>query len=71
MSRVKSYARCYAEGSMCSSIVKEGATIGARLLVELGMEPTKAIASVRAARPGAIETWEQEKFALGIRPSRT
>jgi hypothetical protein len=42
----------------------------ARLLVELGMEPTKAIASVRAARPGAIETRDQEKFVLGIGTAR-
>jgi ADP-ribosyl-[dinitrogen reductase] hydrolase len=45
-------------------------TIAARLLVELGMEPTKAIASVRAVRPGAIETSDQEKFVLGISAAR-
>src|SRR5690349_21654664 len=33
-------------------------TIAARLLVEQGMEPIQAIASVRAARPGAIENEE-------------
>jgi ADP-ribosyl-[dinitrogen reductase] hydrolase len=42
-------------------------TIAARLLIELGMEPTKAIEHVRAARPGAIETNDQEKFVKGIR----
>jgi hypothetical protein len=41
-------------------------TIAARLLVELGMEPRKAIASVRAVRPGAIETSEQERFVMCI-----
>jgi len=35
-------------------------------LVELGVEPTKAIADVRAVRPGAIETRYQEKFVMGI-----
>ena len=35
-------------------------------LVELGMEPTKAMATVRAARPGAIETSDQEKFLLHL-----
>lgn len=41
-------------------------TIAARLLVELGMEPKKAIKSVRAAQPGAIETFEQESYVLGL-----
>ena len=45
--------------------------IAARLLVELGMEPTEAIASVRAVRPGAIETIAQEEFVLGICAART
>jgi protein-tyrosine phosphatase len=37
-------------------------TIAARLLVELGMEPAQAIASVRRARPGAIESPEQDAY---------
>jgi ADP-ribosyl-[dinitrogen reductase] hydrolase len=45
-------------------------TIAARLLVELGMEPATAIASVRRVRPGAIETSDQEKFVLGIDTAR-
>jgi ADP-ribosyl-[dinitrogen reductase] hydrolase len=45
-------------------------TIAARLLIELGMEPQTAIKNVRAARPGAIETSDQEKFVLGIRTAR-
>ena len=35
--------------------------IGARLLVELGVEPDMAIRRVRAARPGSIETRDQEE----------
>jgi protein-tyrosine phosphatase len=31
------------------------------------MEPATAIRQVRAVRPGAIETHEQEKYVLGIR----
>jgi ADP-ribosyl-[dinitrogen reductase] hydrolase len=50
----------------CRGGLGRAGTIAARLLVELGMEPKKAIASVRAARPGAIETSDQEKFVLGI-----
>ncbi|NCF80579.1 MAG: hypothetical protein GWP74_03115 [Proteobacteria bacterium] len=37
-------------------------TIAARLLVELGTAPALAIEHVRAARPGSIETREQEEF---------
>ena len=43
-----------------------GGTIAARLLVELGVKPDKAIADVRTARPGAIETPGQERFVRGI-----
>jgi len=41
--------------------------IAARLLVELGLEPVEAIRRVRAARPGSIETRDQEKHVLGCR----
>lgn len=36
--------------------------IAARLLVEFGMDPRAAIAKVRQARPGAIQTKEQEEY---------
>lgn len=36
--------------------------VAARLLVEFGMEPQDAIRRVRAARPGAIQTREQEEY---------
>jgi len=50
-------------------------TIAARILVEFGVEPADAIAAVRTARPGAIETAAQERFvlsraALGSSPQR-
>jgi ADP-ribosyl-[dinitrogen reductase] hydrolase len=54
----------------CRGGLGRAGTIAARLLVELGMEPTKAITSVRAVRPGAIETREQEKFILGVSTAR-
>jgi ADP-ribosyl-[dinitrogen reductase] hydrolase len=50
----------------CRGGLGRAGMIAARLLIELGMEPKKAIASVRAARPGAIETSEQEEFVIGI-----
>jgi ADP-ribosyl-[dinitrogen reductase] hydrolase len=54
----------------CRGGLGRAGTIAARLLVELGMEPTEAIARVRAARPGAIETSDQEKFVLSIGTAR-
>jgi ADP-ribosyl-[dinitrogen reductase] hydrolase len=50
----------------CRGGLGRAGTIAARLLIELGIEPKKATASVRAARPGAIETSEQEEFVPGI-----
>ncbi|MBD5538460.1 MAG: phosphatase [Desulfovibrio sp.] len=37
-------------------------TLAARLLIGLGLAPVAAIRQVRAARPGAIETAEQEEY---------
>lgn len=39
-------------------------TLAARLLVARGLEPEKAIEEVRRARPGALETVEQEDYIL-------
>ena len=39
--------------------------IAARLLIELGEAPRKALERVRAARPGAVETGAQEQYVLG------
>jgi ADP-ribosyl-[dinitrogen reductase] hydrolase len=41
--------------------------IAARLLVEFGMEPNVAIVKVRQARPGAIQTKEQEEYVRRCR----
>jgi ADP-ribosyl-[dinitrogen reductase] hydrolase len=54
----------------CRGGLGRAGTIAARLLVELGVEPATAIASVRAVRPGAIETSDQEEFVLGIGTER-
>jgi protein-tyrosine phosphatase len=50
----------------CKGGLGRAGTIGARLLVELGTEPATAIDQVRAVRPGAIETQDQERYVLGI-----
>ena len=44
--------------------------IVARLLIELGEAPETALQRVRAVRPGAVETREQELYVLaGVRPA--
>ncbi len=50
----------------CKGGLGRAGTIAARLLVELGVSPKQAIADVRAARPGAIQTREQERYALAL-----
>ncbi|UGB26067.1 ADP-ribosylglycohydrolase family protein [Methylorubrum sp. B1-46] len=51
----------------CKGGLGRAGTIAARLLVELGADPEDAIQRVREARPGAIETLEQERYVHGIR----
>jgi len=43
--------------------------IAARLLIELGEQPARALSLVRQARPGAVETREQEEYVLELRCS--
>lgn len=50
----------------CRGGLGRAGTIGARLLIELGMDPAVAIERVRAVRPGAIETREQKNYVLGL-----
>jgi ADP-ribosyl-[dinitrogen reductase] hydrolase len=46
----------------CAAGLGRTGTIAAKLLVALGITPDQAISTVRAARPGTIETDEQEAF---------
>lgn len=46
----------------CMGGLGRSGMIAARLLVEFGVEPGTAIRQVRVARPGAIETREQEAY---------
>jgi ADP-ribosyl-[dinitrogen reductase] hydrolase len=46
----------------CRGGLGRAGMISARLLVEHGVEPEEAIAHVRAVRPDAIETREQENW---------
>lgn len=61
----------------CRGGLGRAGSIAARILVEFGEKPKKAIAKVRSVRPGAIETLEQEELVLNTeavhesRPSTT
>ncbi len=48
----------------CAAGLGRSGTLAAKLLVEFGVSPQEAIARVRSARPGTIETPEQEAFVL-------
>ena len=50
----------------CKGGLGRAGTIAARLMVELGVEPAEAVAIVRKARPGAIETLAQENYVLAL-----
>ena len=47
----------------CRGGIGRSGMVAARLLCESGVDAEEAIVRVRAARPGAIETWEQEQWA--------
>jgi ADP-ribosyl-[dinitrogen reductase] hydrolase len=48
----------------CAAGLGRSGTMAAKLLVEFGVPPLEAIRRVRAARPGTLETAEQEAFVL-------
>jgi ADP-ribosyl-[dinitrogen reductase] hydrolase len=52
----------------CRGGLGRAGTVAARLLVELGTDPSEAIRTVRRVRPGAIETSEQEQHVLACGP---
>lgn len=52
----------------CKGGLGRAGTVSARLLTELGIPAGEAISAVRSARPGAIETREQETHVKGIVP---
>jgi ADP-ribosylglycohydrolase len=48
----------------CRAGLGRTGTVAARLLVELGVPPAEAVAQVRHARPGAIQTTAQEQYVM-------
>jgi ADP-ribosyl-[dinitrogen reductase] hydrolase len=53
----------------CKGGLGRAGTIAAKLLVEFGMDPERAIADVRQARPGAIEIDAQAEYVRRIVPA--
>lgn len=51
----------------CRAGLGRSGMIAARLLVEMGATPAAAMAAVRKARPGAIETEEQEAYVRAVK----
>lgn len=49
----------------CRGGLGRAGMMAAKLLVMMGVDPRQAIERVRAVRPGAIETREQESYVLG------
>jgi ADP-ribosyl-[dinitrogen reductase] hydrolase len=52
----------------CKGGLGRAGTIASRLLIELGMDPEIAAATVRQARPGAIETSSQLAYVHALSP---
>ena len=52
----------------CKGGLGRAGTIAARILVERGVPAETAMAAVRAVRPGAIETHEQEDYVRSVVP---
>jgi protein-tyrosine phosphatase len=52
----------------CRGGLGRAGSVAALLLIGLGIEPQDAIRRVRAVRPGAIETSEQERYVLAHVP---
>lgn len=51
----------------CKGGLGRAGTVAARLLIEFGSDPDEAIAAVRTARPGAIETPSQVQYVHTIK----
>lgn len=54
----------------CRGGLGRAGTVAARLLVDCGVSPSDAVVRVRRARPGAIETHEQQQYVLNLPTKR-
>lgn len=55
----------------CKGGLGRAGVVAARLLIELGTVPAAAVAAVRKARPGAIETSGQQNYVLALGEAST
>ncbi|MET0605672.1 MAG: protein-tyrosine phosphatase family protein [Beijerinckiaceae bacterium] len=53
-------------GIHCRAGIGRTGTVAAMILVERGLKPAEAIARVRNARPGAVETQAQQSFVYDV-----
>jgi len=53
----------------CKGGLGRAGMVAARLLVECGWQADEALAAVRTARPGAVETAAQKAYVLALQPS--
>ncbi|WP_019591927.1 cyclin-dependent kinase inhibitor 3 family protein [Thioalkalivibrio sp. ALE20] len=63
----------YAGGRLlvhCKGGLGRAGTVAARLLIDRGMAPDAAVAAVRRARRGAIESSEQERYLQMVPPGQ-
>jgi len=51
----------------CQEGVGRTGLVAARLLIEMGVEPDRAMSLVRKARSGALETWPHEKYCTSLK----
>lgn len=62
--------QCLQQGERILIHCKEGigrsALVAARLLIEAGIDPEKAISAVRKARPGSLMLYSQEKYCHAL-----
>jgi protein-tyrosine phosphatase len=63
-----SWAEALASGKRllfhCAAGLGRTGTLAARLLIATGVSPQSAIEAVRSARPGTVESLEQERFLI-------
>lgn len=52
----------------CRGGLERSGLVAARILVERGCAPRDAVHRVRAVRPGAIETRDQEEYVFALKP---
>ena len=53
----------------CKGGLGRAGIVASRILVDVGLDPSAALAAVRRVRPGAVETAAQERYVLSLTPT--